>query len=233
MVFDMGKEKFGSYLRSTYWPWSGSQSPFAQSSGNNVSFSDQFTNLWSYEFGFLANAGAVTWRFGFEYIQPPALSNVNGTNAAGTSLYSMNSQVSAYMPKLGAEINLKTWHESRLWMYMEYGYATLTVQNYYAFTAAGTTQFGISNFREVVTSIQSDYAASFGFETLMSDTSTFSMELGYRMLDFSNMNLSSAVTNFQGAQGSGAKALRNDGVTARDINMSGPFAAINLRIWIY
>jgi hypothetical protein len=233
MVFDMGKERFGSYLRSTYSPWGYSQEPFAESSGNNMSFNNQFTNLLSYEFGFMANAGAITWRFGFELIQPPELSSVSGTNAAGTQLYNLDTQVSAYLPKIGAEINLKTWGQSRLWTYLEVGYATLTVQNTYSFTPAGTTQFGIPNFREVVSSTQTSYAASLGFETLMSDSTTFSFEVGYRMLDFSSLNMSSAVTNFQGNMASGATALRNDNVTGRDLNMSGPFAAVNLRIWVY
>ena len=234
VVFDMGKEKFGSYLRSTFLPsWSGAADPFQQSSGTNMSFNNQFTNLSSYEFGFLFNSGVVTWRVGFEMIQPAALSGVSGSNASnGTLYYTLNSQISSYMPKLGMEFNLKTWHESRLWLYGEYGYATLTVQNSYNFTAAGTTQFGIPNFSETVTGIQSNYAASLGFETLLTDTSTVSFEAGYRMLNFGSMNESTAVTNFQGAQAKGAQALTNSG-SPRNINLSGAFAAINLRIWVY
>jgi hypothetical protein len=48
-----------------------------------------------------------------------------------------------------------------------------------------------------------------------------------------NLSQSSAITNFQGAQPVGAPALQNDGVTKRDIAMSSPYAAFNIRIWIY
>ncbi len=236
VVFDMGKEKFGSYLRSSYLPsWQGATDPFAQSSGANLTFNDQFTNLWSYEFGFLINAGKVTWRVGLEVLQPPTLSNVSGKDAAsGTVYYTMNSQITVYTPKIGFEFNLKTWKENRLWLCAEGGYSTLTVQNNYNFTAAGNTQFpGVANFREVVGGTQISYAVAMGFETLMSDSTTISLELGYRMMDFASMTETNSVTNFQGNQAGGAKALRNDGVTNRDINLSGSFVALNLRIWVY
>jgi hypothetical protein len=233
IVFDMSKAKFGSYLRSTYWNW-GSKTPFSQSSGTSVSWSDDYTNLWSYEFGFLYNSGTFTWRFGLEFIQPPQLSSVSGKDSVSqTAYYSMDSSMNAYMPKIGLEMNLNTWKESRLWMMLEYGAATLTVQNHYSFTAAGTTKYGISDFTEVVSDYESMTAASLGFETLMTDNTTFSIETGYRFLKFNNMSQSSAVTNFQGAQPVGAPALQNDGVTKRDIAMSSPYVAINLRIWIY
>ncbi len=232
VVFDMGKEKFGSYLRGTYETWGNGQDPFGQSSGQGVSFGSQFNNLPAYEFGFLINAGKVNWRIGLELISPPQLSNVNGSDASGNVLYTMNSSVTVYTPKVGLEFNLKTWKQSRFWLYGEYGYATLAIQNSYNFTSAGTTQFGIPNFREVVSSIQSEYAASLGFETLMTDSTTFSLELGYRMLNFTNLNESSAVTNFQGSQAGGAQSLQNNG-TARNLNMSGPFASVNFRFWIF
>ncbi len=234
MVFDMTKEKFGSYLRGTVIPsWGESTEPFDQSSGSNMKYGDSFINLTSYEFGFLYNTSRLTWRVGFELIQPPALSGVTGFNNAGTVLYSMNSQVTADIPKLGLEFNLKTWKESRLWTYAEFGYAVVTVQNSYTFTPAGTAQFATPNFREVVGGYSSCYAASVGFETLMTDSSTISFELGYRMLDFTALTQTNAVTNFQGAQASGAAATQNNRTTPRDVNMSGGFVAVNLRLWVY
>ena len=236
LVFDMGKEKFGAYLRGTFLPsWGGATDPFGQSSGSNVAFNGAFTNVTSYEFGFLFNGGPVTYRVGFELIQPPGLSGVNGTNASGsTTYYSMNSQMTVYMPKVGLEFNLKTWKESRLWLYGEYGSANIAVQNSYQLTAAGNAQFpGVSNFREVVVGYQNAFTGTLGFETLVSDTSTICLELGYRSLDFSSLNEQAAVTDFQGAQGTGAAALQNNGTSPRNINLSGAFAALMFRIWVY
>lgn len=233
VVFDMNKAKFGSYLRSTYWNWANNNA-FSESSGTGVSWSDQYTNLMSYEFGFLYNSRSFTWRFGLEFIQPAALAGVSGKDSVTQAkYYTLDSSVTAYIPKVGLELNLKTWSQSRLWMMYEYGAATLTVQNNYTFTAAGTAKYGIGNFREAVSSYQSMGSAALGFETLMSDNTTFCIEAGYRFLNFTDLNQSAAVTNFQGAQPAGASAKQNDGTTKRDLGMSMPYAAINLRIWVY
>jgi len=231
-VFDMTGQSFGSYLRATYGPWS-SQDPFAQSSGTGVSFDNQYSGIESYEFGFLINTKRLTWRLGFEYVAPQPLNTVNGNDSAsGANYYSLSSTVASLDPKLGVELNLKTWKESRLWFLGEGGIAMLDIHNNYTFTAAGTTKYGIGNFNEEVKSTGTVYAAGFGFETLMSDATTVSFELGYRYLNFTNLTEASGVTNFQGNVGSGASATQNGGA-ARTLNMSGPYAAVSLRVWIF
>lgn len=235
MVFDMSKEKFGSYLRGNYSPWANADTPFSQSSGTNMAFSDSFTNLLGYEFGVLYNTQKLTWRFGLEMIQPPQLSDLTGKDATSrTQYYTLTSSIAVVIPKIGLEVNLKTWKESRFWGHFEYGLANLTLQNSYKFNAAGSAHFGgLSDFREEIKANQAEYSAGLGVETLMSDATTISLELGYRFLQFSTMTHNLAATNFQGAQTVGGAAKRNDGTTARDLNMTGPYAGVSLRIWIY
>lgn len=207
-VFDMRQTQYGSYLRSSVSPWANGQTPWSQSSGTSVAWSDQFTNIWNYEFGFLYNSKSVTWRFGVEITQPPQLNGMVGSDTVSTTpYYSMMSSVSAVTPKIGMEINLRTWKDSRIWAYIEYGLANLTIQNSYNFTAAGTVKYGIANFREEVKSTQSKYSASLGYEVLATDTTTISLELGYQTLLFNNLTHNQVITNFQGpvTVGSAAK----------------------------
>lgn len=235
-VFSMGKSKFGSYLRSTYSPWANSESPFNQSSGNNVRWGESFTNLLSYEFGVLYNTSQITWRFGLEIISPPSLSGVTGKDSAtnSTIYYRMDSTLSAVNPKVGIEVNLKTWAKSRFWMYFDYGLANLTLGNTYRFTAAGTAQFPVpgADFREEIKANSANYSGSFGFESLMSDNTTWCFELGYRMMQFSGLNHNVAATTFQGPVGVGSGATTNSG-GARSLDMTGAFASFALRIWVY
>jgi len=234
-IFDMGKSKFGSYLRSTYSPWASPESPFGQSSGSGVGWNESFTNLMSYEFGILYNSSQITWRFGLEVISPPSLSGVTGKGTAnGTLYYRMDSTLSAVNPKVGIEVNLKTWPKSRLWMYFDYGLANLTMGNTYRFTAAGTAQFPVpgADFREEIKANSGNYTGSFGFESLLSDNTTWCLELGYRMMQFSGLNHNVAATTFQGPVSIGTGATTNSG-GARSLDMSGAFASFALRIWVY
>lgn len=232
----MGKETFGSYLRGTYGNWGQSKSPFENSSStvaNPLTFNSGFKTLSSYEFGFIYATGVTTWRFGFELIQPAKLKDLTGTNAAGTKMYDLGSEFSIVTPKMGIEFNLKTWKESRVFFYGDYGLANLTLQNSYAFTAAGTAAYpGMTDFREELKATTSTYSLNLAFETLMSDTTTICLEGGYRFLKFAEMKHNVAGTVFQGTVAKGDKAYNDDGTTARSLNLSGPYAGIHFRFWI-
>lgn len=236
-IFNMGASRFGSYLRSSYSPWATPDAPFSQSSGSNVGWSDSFTNLMSYEFGMLYNTSQITWRFGLEVIAPPNITAVSGKDSSTASTYyMMDSTVSVVNPKVGIEVNLKTWPTSRLWMYFDYGLANLTLSNTFRFTAAGLAQFPAPNpgadFREEIKANSANYTGSFGFESLLSDNTTWCFELGYRMMQFSGLTHNVAANTFQGAVGIGSAANKNTG-TGRTLDMSGAFASFMLRIWVY
>lgn len=235
-VFNMGKESFGSYLRTTYGTWDKSKTPFENSSSNTanpLTYNTGFTTLTGYEFGFLYNYGATAFRFGFELIQPPKLSDITGTNAGSIKQYDLGSELSVVTPKFGIEFNLKTWKESRAFFYGDYGLANLTLQNSYEFTTAGQTTYGLANFREEVKATASTYSLNLAFETLMSDTTTICLEGGYRFLKFAEMKHNVAVTNFQGTVAKGDKAYNEDGTTARSLDLSGPYVGLHFRFWIY
>ncbi len=76
------------------------------------------------------------------------------------------------------------------------------------------------------------YGGGLGLETLMSDTTTVALELGYREIYFSSMTFTNSMTNFQGAQSQGSAANQNTG-SARTLDLSGFYAAIDFRIWLF
>jgi|GEM_PF-957916 len=232
-VFDQSQEKFGSYLRATAANWSNGDSPFSQSSGTgSTNFSSTYTLLPSYEFGFLYRTTPLVWRLGFEFLQPNSLTNVTG-GTSSTPYFSLNSNLSVVAAKLELEFNLKQWKQSRVWLLGGAGAGFLTLDNSYTLTSAGTTQFPtVSNFKEEIKGQTLMYDMGLGFETLMSDTTTFFVEGGYRVMDFSNLSHNSAATTFQGAVTVGGSATTNSGA-ARDINLGTFYLGLGFRVWVF
>ena len=231
-VFDMGKETFGTYLKANYQSAVPGQDPFVNSSGANLSFDGRHRYSMGYEFGFLFASRYLNWRMGVEVLQPPDQKGIAASNAAGTTLYTLESALSALILKGAFEGNVVTWRNSRVSIVAEGGYASLTLQNTYAFQAAGTTAFGLADFREEVKGSTAMLGGGFLFETLMSDTTTFFVEAGYRAMNFTTLNHSVASIGFQGSVAKG-DAARTDTGTARTLNLSGLSASAGFRFWIF
>ena len=233
-VFDIGNEHFAAYLKGQYGQAHQKDETFARSSGASTSFTDEYKVNYAYEFGFVYATPMVNLRFGFEILRPTDLKDVKGTSSGGTEYFGMTSSVSGYAPKIGLEANLKQWSQSRLFAAIDYGLATMTVQNSYTFTAAGQAQYpsaGATNFREELKGDGPLIETTLGFETLLSDATTIAFDVGYRALSVDSFKHTQAVTNFQGAVSEGTTALNDDGST-RTLNMNGAFASVMLRFWI-
>ena len=206
--------------------------PFANSSGTSVVFNDRFKAMASYDFGLIFASRFLSIRTGLEVFQPPELKGVTGSTAAGASLYTFDSAVSGYALKGGLEGNLMTGKTNRFGFVSEAGLVNLTVQNSYKFTTAGTARFGLSDFREELKGTALMIAGGFLYEFLLSDTTTFFMDAGYRSLNVAALSHNLAVTNFQGAVTVGGQAYNNDLITKRAINLSGVYLAAGLRFWL-
>lgn len=233
-VFDINKESFAAYLRGQYALAQQGDIPFAPSSGSGTTFSDSYSYNLAYEFGFVYATRFVNWRFGFEVIKPTDLRGIKGTNSTGsTDYYTVTNTISAYIPKIGLEFNLKNWSASRIYASVDYGMATANVQNSYTFTAAGSTQYPTpgADFREEVVGTGTSIESSLGFETLLSDTTTVVLEGGYRTLEINGFKHNVDATTFRGAVSKGDQALNADG-SERSLSLSGGYAALVLRIWI-
>lgn len=232
-ILNFNQESFAPYIRIGQQQASGfAKTPFGDSSGAGNSFSKEYSTSANYEFGLVYSASQVTFRFGFEVLKPTAIPDIVATNASGTELYTVDNDVTGYAPKIGIDLNVKQWPQSRIFLAASFGMPTVTVQNSYGFTAAGTTQYSLANFREEIKGSGTLAEYAIGYEFLGFDTTTLILDVGYRRLTVDSFSHNVAVSNFQGSVLKGDPAYTNTG-EARKLDLSGFFASISFRFWVF
>ncbi len=224
-------ESFAPYLRGGYQMSNLKKSSFADSSGTGNEFSGDLPFIANYEFGFVWAIKEISLRFGFEVIRPRAEKGISATNASGTELFTVDTDVSGYVPRLGVDINIKQWPSARIFLNASYGMANVTVQNSYGFTTAGQAAYSLANFREEVKGSAALQEYALGWEYNAFDTTTIVLDAGYRNLKLDGLSHNVDVTNFQGAVTKGSSALNNTGGN-RALDLSGYFASLHLRFWL-
>ena len=120
-VFDMNKESLSAYLKGSYWSQTIKNTALSDSAGTGVDLDANFKNNLSGEFGFVYSTGPLNWRFGFEVIRPPPIVNGSGTDGSGAAMYDVNSELTAYSPKIGIELNFFRQPLVRAFIYGGYG----------------------------------------------------------------------------------------------------------------
>lgn len=229
-VFDFSKEFFAAYIRGSYGPSTVAQNAFANSSGTSVSFDQTADVNYSGEFGFLFSMNKLSLRIGGEYLFAKQLSAVNGTNTAGTSLYTLKSQVNMLTPTITLEVPIKQGPGWKWLFGLGYGFAFASLSNQYTFTTTGKTQFGLSDFEETASTQVQVYNAMTSFEFLMTDIATLMLDVGYRYIPIGKWSSNQAYTNFQGSI-SNTDTLKNTDGTNRSTDFSGAFAGLSLRFY--
>lgn len=232
-IFNFGAENFAPYIRGDFLQSSLEQTPFAQSSGTGNSFDGKYGYVPTYEFGFLYSFQNVALKFGFGVIRPATLKDISATNSGGTELFQVDNEVSGYIPKVGLDFILKQWGQSRIFMGGEFGLANMTIQNSYAFTAAGLAAYsGMSNFREEVSGSGFMQEYYLGYDWVAMDSTSIVFMGGFRTLKVNSFSHKLDVTSFQGAVTKGAEA-KDDTGGARSMDLSGYFASIAFRFWLF
>ena len=230
-VFNIEKESFAAYLKGTYGPSSILNTLNSDSKGNNAVLDSRLAYNLSGELGFVYATPSIAMRFGLEVIRPPDLKDAKGTDAAGNNLYSLTSELSVIAPKFSVDINLKRWEKAKLFLELGAGYASLAARNSYILTTAGKTQFAIPDFYEDLRAGAPLYEAGIGYESLLTDATTFLVEGGYRVLNFTSVKHNSDITTFQGPVTKGAAATNMDG-SNRTLNLNNYFIGLSLRFWL-
>lgn len=232
-VLNLQTEKFAPYIRGQYQQSTIAQTPYSLSSGTGNAFDKSYSTVSNYEFGFVYSIKDISLRFGFEVIYPSMLKEISGTDASGTQLFTLDSDIAGYVPKIGLDINVKQWPQSRIFLNANYGMATVTLQNSYGFTAAGQTAYpSLIDFREETKGSAALMEYSVGWEFLAFDTTTMVIDAGYRLLRLDSFSHNVPVTSFQGGVVKGDKALADDG-TDRRLDLSGYFASVQFRFWVF
>lgn len=226
-VFDLNKESFASYLNLGYSQLALRQDAYAAES-TATQFSETVATSQGGEFGFLYASRALTWRFGFEIVQPKAVSNVVASNGT-TDLYKMSSTVTAFIPKLGLEFNLRNSGGYRSFVFANVGSASVTVQNDYTNVTISPTADFSTTYKGTGTQMQ----GGLGFEFGAFDTTSLLLELGYRDLVFQKLTYGKDTTSsFSGAHNAGDAVTRTDG-NNRELNFRGVTLVLGLRFWLF
>lgn len=229
----MGSESFASYLKLVYQPTTIGKSGFEKASPHGETYDKSLALLYAGEFGVVYATSVVNLRFGIEIIRPPTLSEVSATDASATELYKMNSDVSVVIPKFGLEFNMKKWKTSRLYLMGSYGQGNLGMVNSYTMTPAGTALTGKSDFTEDGRGTATQLEGALAFEMLAFDSTSIAIEVGQRSLKFDSLKHSRDTDSLaQGSVAKGADLLNADG-TARTLDFTGFYAALNFRFWVF
>ncbi len=231
-VFSFNSESFAAYLKGNLYPGRFENTLNSESHGTSSTFDSYLQYNLAGEFGFVYARPRVQIRFGLELIHPLDKKDESGTNAAGASLYSMTSELTVMVPKVGVDVTVKSWPQARAYVGGTVGYASLAARNSYTFTAAGTTQYGIGDFYEELRAGAPQYEGIIGYERVFSDSTTIAVEGGYRNLVFKDVKHNKDVTTFQGAVEKGDKAMNDDG-SDRTLNLNQYHIGLNLRFWIH
>ncbi len=230
-VFDFKNSSFGAFVGGSYGPSVAADMAYAGSSGSGVGFDQTEQSNYSGEFGFLASTKQFNFKVYAEYLFPKHLSNVTGSNAAGTSLYNLDTSVSALIPTAVVEFAIKTGTTWRWLVGGGYGFAIANLVNKYTFTTAGQS-FGLSNFDETASSTAPLYLGYTGIEFQFTDIATIMLTAGYRYLRLDPWLSSETVTGFAGREAAGSTLVNRDG-SNRSVNMSGPFGGICFRFYFF
>ncbi|MGE3756876.1 MAG: hypothetical protein AB7H97_03925 [Pseudobdellovibrionaceae bacterium] len=232
-VFSLSNEGYAPYLRGSGGMAPIKQAAFKDSDGAGASVEEEVTTNMSGELGLALTFSKASLRIGYEALAPSALTDVKAKNAGGDVLYTMKSSSLVTVPKLSLDLHLRQWQESRVIMFFTASYPKITMSNSYAMTTDGNTAYpGLEDYLEEGTQQTIGYEAGVGFETLMADTTTLTLDVGYRTLKFANMTHVKPHTNFAGtAIVKGDPVINNDG-SKRSLDFSGYFASLTLKIYV-
>jgi hypothetical protein len=231
-VFDMGSEKFAAYLKANYGPSSIAKSTYEKVSPQTETYDGSISVVYAGEFGLVYSSKHLNVRFGIEVVRPPTL-DVVASDSGGTKIYDMSSSITAIIPKIGFEYNVRKWKESRFFLGGAYGQATLGMTNSYSFTTAGNAAptSGV-DYTEDGRGSAALMEGMLGFETLMFDSTTIVFEAGYRQLKFASLTHNRDAVTIRGTKVKGDPMLNADD-SARSISFTGYYAGLTFRFWIY
>ncbi len=232
-VFSLNDQKVASYFKGTTGSSLVLQKPFSESIDSSATVSQTFSSNLAGEIGVVYTSPQVGFLLGVEIIHPKALAGVSGYDVASQNLFTLDSDVSALIPKFGFDIVLAKGELWRAYLNLSGGSGTMSYTNHYAFTTAGQTAFNsLADFSEEVGGVASMMSASFAIESFLSDATTFTLEAGYRQLNFNSLTYKKDVTTITGSHLKGDVVKKLDGTTAKEINFGGVFGGLILRFYV-
>jgi hypothetical protein len=226
-VFNMGAEKFAGYFIGSAGTSTIAKSAFLDEDAATTTYSDSVANNLSGEVGFMYAMDFLSLRFGFEIFRPSMLKDVTASNVGGTAIYSLNSDITGYVPKLGLEINLQKTTNYRAFFQAYAGTASVSYKNEYTIISYG----GQSNHTVEGKGSTSMYGGTLGVESHLTDATTYIFEFGYRKMVVDNLKYSKDVTTFSGAKVAGDPVTDVNG-NARVFDFTGAYMTFGFRFYL-
>ncbi len=230
-VFDFKSESFALYVGGSFGSINAGDGAYALASGHGTQFDKKVQSATSAEFGLIFSATRFVLKFGGEYLMPRTQTGITGTSAAGAELFTLNSTVAAFIPMGNLELLFWKGATSRGYIGGGYGQAFVTLSNEYLFTAAGTSAFGVADYKEMAAGTAPFYQTYFGWEFLFTDTATLAFQLGYRSIKVEGLSATQPVTAITGPESNNTSIINMDG-GQRSLDLGGGYANINFRFYL-
>jgi hypothetical protein len=219
-VFDINGERFASYFNLSAGPSALKQAAFLNESNPAYTYDKAVNYNYTGEFGFLYANAKIGVRFGFEILKPQSLTEVNALNGA-VSAYTFKSDYTGYAPKVGLEVALAKGSGLRSFLMAYVGSASISYKNEY------------SSHSEEAKGTATLYGGTVGLEGILSDTTTYVLEAGYRKLNFDKITYSGAVTTgVDGASHAAGDPVLDVNGQQRTLNFNGAYLSVGFRFYL-
>lgn len=234
-VFSFKSERIASYFRANGGISRLGTSAFSYSSGEDTTF-DGGRAAYNFggEIGFLFTPHeSFSLSFGLELLQGQT-AEVVGSNAAEAKLFDLTSKVFVMNPTMSLEIYFYQTAYSRAAFVLGGGWASVSMDNAYTFTAQGLSDLQVTeDYTEKTEGTQISALVAMAFETHFTDNVTAYFDVGYRHLPFSNLSHKAAIPD---PIGSGSAIKKGDSVrdhngAKRVLDLSGAYVGIAFRFF--
>tara|TARA_B100000749_G_C18450166_1_gene476237 strand:- start:78506 stop:79291 length:786 start_codon:yes stop_codon:yes gene_type:complete len=239
-VFNFQSETFATYFGGGFGDATLLEGKaFTESSGASTEFSSSdvvpFTQ--TIELGFITNIrNRVTMKVAAQVVQARQV-EAEGNNSSGQKLLDVTSDLFVFNPSVVFQYNLGGGDMSKWYVFGGIGWSSLSMDNAYTMTATGqSTYSGIpATFTEKVESTFFTYELGAGYEIHALDTTTFTLDLGYRFME--GLDLRYKGDGYNLAEGdlthsSGDRVKINGGASNRQVNLGGFYIGIGFRFYI-
>lgn len=231
-VFNLSNETIAPFLRVNYGTSQFTNQIFVNSLGADTNVDKDFASiLQGGELGLIITGPRLGFRLGVEILTPANI-NTNATSNAGAELYQFESGLTAITPRVGLDYAFRYTSTWKTGVAVTGGLSSISYKNSYTLNAAGEAAFpGITSFSEEGSATATQLEAALFFETLMNDTTTISLDLGYRSLNVTSFKYKEDFIDLAGT----AKAkndLASDADVLKAANLSGVFLALTFRFYL-
>jgi hypothetical protein len=230
-TLSLGANQFATYFGGSFGTTRLGDSAYGASSGSATKVDQKVPWNTSANVGVALGFSNVTLLVGGEMLMPRSSSEIKGTNASGTQLFTLSSTVRAYLPTAALELLFARTPDSRWIIGAGGGYAFVTLENKYEFTTDGLAQFGISNYTEKGRAQGTMLQVYFAGEWVFTDTASLVFSGGYRNLIVDHVKASADQDTITGSQSSGSDLKNSDG-GYRTLDLGGAFAGLQFRFYL-